>query len=141
MKPTELIFRPYDEGDRFVVLRGRNVFDLTMNADGKITPIIEEERTEALKRGLILLEYSRSEGLSYDTSGLTRNEAQDVDNVLRKFNIQNSGKGNSCPTDDEFSTIMRGLLKLVQANNYPKFRDGKTMAFMIKILFSEKNCP
>lgn len=141
MKPTELIFRPYDEGDRFVVLRGRNVFDLTINADGKITPIIEEERTEALKRGLILLEYSRSEGLSYDTSGLTRNETQDVDNVLRQFNIQNSGKGNSCPTDDEFSTVMRGLLKLVQANNYPKFRDGKPMAFMIKILFAENNCP
>lgn len=141
MRPTELIFRPYDEGDRFVVLRGRNIFDLTINADGKITPIIEEERTEALKRGLILLEYSRSEGLSYDTGGLNRNEAQDVDNVLRQFNIQNSGKGNSCPTDDEFSTIMRGLLKLVQANNYPKFRDGKPMAFMIKVLFAENNCP
>lgn len=141
MKPTELIFEPYDEGDRFVVLRGRNIFDLTINGDGKITPIIEEERTEALKRGLILLEYSRSEGLSYDTSGLTRNEAQDVDNVLRQFNIQNAGKGNSCSTDDEFSSIMRGLLKLVQANKYPKFRDGKPMAFMVKILFAENNCP
>jgi len=141
MKPTELIFKPYDRGDRFVVLRGRNIFDLTINDEGKITPIIEEERNEALKRGLILLEYSRSEGLTYDLGGLTRNEAQDVDNVLKQFNIQNTGKGNTCSTDDEFSTIMRGLLKLVQANNYPKFRDGKPMAFMAKILFAENNCP
>jgi hypothetical protein len=141
MNPTQEIFKPFDEGDQFVVLRGRNVFDLTTNPDGRITPIIEEERAEAFKRGLILLEYSRSEGLSYDASELSRNETQDIDNVLHQFNIQNSGRNHPDSPDDEFSVIMRGLLKLVQANDYPKFRDGKPMAFMLKILFAENNCP
>ena len=109
MNPTQEIFKPFDEGDQFVVLRGRNVFDLTTNPDGRITPIIEEERAEAFKRGLILLEYSRSEGLSYDASELSRNETQDIDNVLHQFNIQNSGRNHPDSPDDEFSVIMRGL--------------------------------
>ncbi len=141
MKPTDLIFKPYDHGDRFVVLRGRSLSDLTINDEGKITSIIENVRTEALKQGKILLEYSKSEGLAFDLNGLTRNEAQDVDNVLRQFNLQNHGNTNHSSSDDEFSSIMRGLLKLVQTRIYPKFRDGKAMAFMVLILFAENNCP
>ncbi len=140
MKPTELIFKPYNHGERFVVLRGRSFYDLTVNEDGKITTILENIRSEALKRNKVLLIYTKSEGLVYDSSGLTKAESQDVDKVLQQFNLQSK---RNCDTsqEDEFSSIMRGLLKLVQASDYPKFRNGELMAFMILVLYAENNCP
>ncbi|NPA44907.1 MAG: AAA family ATPase, partial [Chlorobi bacterium] len=138
MNAIQTLFNPLDEGKHIIIQTGRDLRDFTIDEKGRITPLIEVVRKEALKRGLILIEYSRSSGITFDASSLTKTEAQDVNNVLKSMGITKST--NESP-DSEFVQVMRGLLRLVQAANYPTFRDGRQISFMILIEFAEHNAP
>ena len=141
MKATDIIFQSYNSGDRFVVMRGRSLFDLTVDCDGKITSILEEIRIEALKKELILLTYSKSEGLEFDTGGLHKNDIQDIDNVLKQYGVPGIGQNNNCSYNDESITFIRRVLKLAQLKEYPSFRDGRAMKFMFVVVNAENICP
>lgn len=143
MDAVQRIFHPLDNGNHIVIHRGRDLRDFTCDEKGRILPLFEAIRREAMKRGMVLIEYSKSGGVLYDAASLNKSEAQDVDNVLSQYGIANkyNNKAACANDEDEFVTVMRGLLQLVQASSYPKFRDGKPMAFMVVIEFAEHQCP
>jgi hypothetical protein len=138
---AQQIFEPLDEGKHIIIHRGRDLQDLTIDEEGRILPLIEAIRSNALSRGLVLMEYSKSSGVTYDKNSLTTAESQDVDKVLTTLGISKPGGTCNGKEEQEFVLVMRGLLNLVQSSNYPKFRDGRDMAFMIIIHFAEHNTP
>lgn len=135
------LFKPLDEGKHILIHRGRDLRDLTVDNQGRMLPLLEAIRSEALTRGLVLIEYAKSSGVTYDAASLTKSEAQDVDNVLASLGINTPGQSCNGSDEQEFVKVMRGLLNLVQSSQYPKFRDGRNMAFMLIIHFAEHNTP
>ncbi|MFN8429795.1 MAG: ATP-binding protein [Spirosomataceae bacterium] len=135
------LFQPLEEGKHILIHRGRDLRDLTVDEEGRILPLLEFIRAEALKRGLVLIEYAKSSGVTYDSSSLSKTESQDIDSVLTAMGITKPKAGCSTKDEQEFIQVIRGLLNLVQSSQYPKFRDGKSMAFMLIIHFAEHNTP
>ena len=83
-----------------------------------------------------MIEYSKAEGLIVDLSDLNKGEAEDVNKVVTDYGLNNNRNN-----DNEFTGIIRGLIKLAQAAKYPTFRDGKPMRFLIIIKFAEDLMP
>ncbi len=138
---VEHIFQPLDEGKHIIIHRGRDLRDLTVDQQGRMLSLLEDIRSKALTRGLVLIEYSKSSGVTYDANSLTKPEAQDVDKVLTSLGINKPQQSCGSNDEQEFVKVIRGLLNLVQSSQYPKFRDGRNMAFMVIIHFAEHNTP
>ncbi len=141
MDAISLFFKPYDEGRQTIVTRGRDLHDFTVDDDGKITTLKWVIYHEALKRGLILLEYSRSNGLKYYDNDLTPEMIEDVDNVLNDTLGMSRTTPCSTDRDGEFVTFLRGLLNLIDLPSQQRFRDGKPWAFLVFIEYAEHSCP
>ena len=141
MKTIDFLFRPYDEGKNIIIHTGRDLRDFTIDENQRITPLIEMVRKEALKRNMVLIQYSRSSGISFDSSSLSQEDTRTVNNVLRSLGLNRTTSNAENDNNAEFVQLMRGLLKLVQSREYPKFRDGRKMSFMFIIEFAEHNAP
>ena len=116
---VQQLFQPLDEGRHILIHRGRDLRDLTTDNQGRMLPLIEAVRTEALNRGLVLIEYSKSSGVTYDANSLTKPEAQDVDKVLSALGINKPQHNSGANEEQDFVRTMRGLLALVQSDKYP----------------------
>lgn len=138
MNPVKQIFQPLDQGRNIIILQGRDLRDFTYNQDNRMLPLIEAVRVECNNRQMVLLEYSRSAGIIYDTSNLSREKRDDIDKVLRQYKIHNT---NTDHDENEFASVMRGLMQLIESREYPKFSDGSKMTFMIIFEFAEHQCP
>jgi hypothetical protein len=138
MNSVKKIFEPLDNGKNIIIHQGLDLRDFTPDDQNRILPLNEGIRIEATKRNMILLEYSISGGITFDTSGLTKEKREGIIMVLNQFKIINP---NSSHDQNEFAAVMRGLLKLVEAKEYPTYRDGSKMVFMIIIEFAEHQCP
>ena len=137
MNALQHIFRPLREGKHIIVLQGRDLRDFTVDEQGRIMPLLERLREEAHRKDLILLQYARSSGLTFDTSYYSEDQVKDINRVLGSLGIERQETGSEA----EFMQVMRGLLHLVQRSRGPKFSDGTPMKFMILIEFAEHVAP
>lgn len=142
-RSVEQILKPFNEGKACIVLSGRDLNDLSVNDENRIQPLVEILRTEAFQANLILVQYSRSAGVTCDIDSLTDSERNQVLNTLNQIGLTNKKNGNSCGCDeeDEFTGIVRSLLRLGETTHNLKFRDGRPIRFMIIIDFSEHLMP
>ncbi len=137
------ILRPYETGKSCIVLQGRSLYDLELNSTGRPQPLIEILRSQALARhNLVVVQYSRSSGITYDVSELNNSEQSAVKSVLNNLGIKNqSGQRQHGGEEDEFVMVLRSLLKLGMQTNEPKMREGKSLRFLILIEFPEHLLP
>lgn len=86
---TSQILKPYEEGKSCIVLQGRSLYDLELNQDGQIQPLIEILKTEAFrKHNIVTIKYSRSLGITYDLTELNDEEKHQANAVLNNLNIR-----------------------------------------------------
>lgn len=141
MKVIDHIFQPLNEGKHFVIANGRSFSDITIDENNRLILLNEFIRSQALSKGFIMIEYSKAEGIVFDLSSLTRNESDEVRRVITNYGIvDNLNKCNNSG-ESEFASIIRGIIKLVQSSNYPTFKDGQPMRFVIIIKFAEDLMP
>lgn len=163
---TSQILKPYEEGKSCIVLQGRSLYDLELNQDGQIQPLIEILKTEAFrKHNLVTIKYSRSLGITYDLTELNDEEKHQANAVLNNLNIRqiagqqqrdglSDGTGRFRPTmydshdnrhegdTDEFVSVLRALLKLgMESNGAKVLRNGKPLRFLILIEYPEHLLP
>lgn len=136
------ILKPYSEGRSCIILNGRSLYDLELNSSGKIQPLIEILRNQALTlHNLVVVQYSKSTGVTYDLSELNPVERSNVTKVLTDLGLRNvTGSKGSC-NDDEFTNILRALHRLGQLNTQLTLRDNIPLRFLILIEFSEHLLP
>ncbi|MCK9235124.1 MAG: AAA family ATPase [Bacteroidales bacterium] len=136
------ILKPYAQGRSCIILQGRSLYDLELNASGQIQPLIEILRNQALiQHNLVMVQYSRSTGVTYDLSDLNSSERSNVTKVLSDLGIRNTS-GTKCASDEnEFIHILRALLRLGQQTTPLTLRDGVPLKFLILIEFSEHLLP
>lgn len=136
------ILEPFAQGRSCIILQGRSIYDLELNSAGQIQPLIEILRTHALiQNNLVMVQYSRSTGVTYDLSDLNSSERNNVIKVLSDLGISNSS-GTKCSGDEnEFIQILRALHRLGQQTTPLTLRDGVPLRFLIFIEFSEHLLP
>ena len=136
------ILEPYAQGRSCIILQGRSMYDLELNASGQIQPLIEILRNQALiQHNLVMVQYSRSTGVTYDLSDLNSSERSNVTKVLSDLGIRNTS-GTKCTGDEnEFIQILRALHRLGQQTTPLTLRDGVPLRFLILIEFSEHLLP
>ena len=138
------ILRPYDEGKSCIVLQGRSLYDLELNPEGGIQPLIEILRKQAFVRhNLVLVQYSRSSGITYDLRDLGQDAKNLAGKVLRElkkdeFDEQRQHGGDS----DEFVMVLRSLLNLgMKTNETYVLKNGMPLRFLIVIEYPEHLLP
>lgn len=136
------ILQPFTQGKSCMILQGRSLSDLDLNQEGTIQPLIELLRTQALtKHNLVMVQYSRSTGVTYDLSDLNTSEKNNVTKVLSDLGIRNSTGNKSCGEEGEFINILRALHRLGQQTTQLTLRDGVPLRFLILIEYSEHLLP
>ncbi|MFN8353676.1 MAG: AAA family ATPase [Spirosomataceae bacterium] len=136
------ILQPYAEGKSCIIIQGRGLHDLELNPSKQIQPLIELLRTQALtKHNLVMVQYSRSTGVTYDLSDLNNTERNNVTKVLSNLGIRNSTGNKATGDESEFINILRALLRLGQQTTPLTLRDGVPLRFLILIEFSENLLP
>ncbi len=141
MIPTDYILLAYKGGYHLNILNGRQLTDIVIDSEGKLLILNEMLRQEGLHRGFIQLEYSKAEGIIYDLNGLTPKETDEVNKLLSKYGIINNNRSNQNSSENEFSSIIRGIIRLVQTSSFPKFENGMPMKFLIIIKYGEDLMP
>ncbi len=136
------ILEPFAQGRSCIILQGRSFYDLELNSSGQIQPLIEILRNQALiQHNLVMVQYSRSTGVTYDLSDLNSSEGSNVVKVLSDLGIRNTS-GVKCSGDEnEFIQILRALHRLGQQTTPLTLRDGVPLRFLILIEFSEHLLP
>lgn len=141
MKPTSHILQAFQNGNHLNILNGRELTDITIDPEGRLLVFNELLRQDALKHGYIQIEYSKAEGVVYDFTGLSSKESESVSRLLSQHGITNNNRTNGTPGENEFTGIIRGIIKLVQSSNTPKFENGTPMKFLVIIKFAEDLMP
>ena len=139
---VQKILEPYAEGKSCVIIQGRSLYDLELNQDSQIQPLVELLRKQAfIKHNLIMVQYSMSTGVTYDLGELNKNERTNVINILTKLGIKNGSSNTSTQQETEFISILRALLRLGQQDTQLTLRDGVPLRFLVLIEFSENLLP
>jgi SpoVK/Ycf46/Vps4 family AAA+-type ATPase len=142
MNAIQTIFQPYLEGRAAIILSGRDPFDLEVNEKNQLTPLLEILREEAFKKHqLVLIEYSKSSGITYDLRLLNAEEKSTVTRCLNEMGLCTASKPGADSNDPEFARIIRGLIKLSQADNKILLRDGVPVRFCFLIHYTEHLTP
>ncbi len=136
------ILQPYTEGKSCIIVQGRSLYDLELNQDKQIQPLIELLRTQALiNHNLVMVQYSMSSGVTYDLSDLNKNESNNVIRTLSDLGIKNNTGNKAVGDETEFVNILRALLRLGQQATQLTLRDGVPLRFLVIIEFSEDLLP
>lgn len=136
------ILQPYANGRSCIILQGRSIYDLELNSAGQIQPLIEILRSQSLiQHKLVMVQYSRSTGVTYDLSDLNQSEKNNVIKVLSDIGIKNNSGAKCAGDENEFVNILRALLRLGQQTTQLTLRDGVPLRFLILIEFSEHLLP
>ena len=136
------ILQPYTEGKSCIIIQGRSLYDLELNQENKIQPLIELLRTQALtQHNLVMVQYSMSTGVTYDLNDLNKNERNNVTGILSDLGIKNNIGNKAAGDETEFVNILRALLRLGQHKTRLTLRDGVPLRFLVLIEFSENLLP
>lgn len=141
-KAVTQILQPYAEGKSCIIIQGRGLHDLELNQNKQIQPLIELLRTQALtKHNLVMVQYSRSTGVTYDLSDLNDSEKNNVTKVLSDLGIRNNTGNKATGDESEFINILRALLRLGQQTTPLTLRGDVPLRFLVLIEFSENLLP
>src|SRR5450631_1708789 len=114
-KAVSQILQPYAEGKSCIIIQGRGLHDLELNQNKQIQLLIELLRSQALtKHNLVMVQYSRSTGVTFDLSDLNNAEKANVTKVLSDLGIRNNTGNKAASDESEFINILRALLRLGQ---------------------------
>lgn len=142
MSDSQNIMQPYKDGRTAIILRGRDLFDLEVNEKNQLTPLIEMLREEAFKsHQLVLIEYSKSTGITYDLRLLNNEEKSNVTKCLNDLGLCTKSGHHSDNDDPEFTRIIRGLMKLSQSDSKVFLRDGVPLKFLVLFHYTEHLTP
>ena len=140
-KAVNLLLEPYINGKSVIIHSGRDLYDLDVNNEGKITPLIESLREQAFNdHNLVLIEYSKSSGIYYDLRLLNNSEKENVNKALNTIGICKNNNSD-VSNEPEFVRIMRGLLKLSLQKSNMLLRNGTPLKFMVIFHFTEHLTP
>ena len=136
------ILEPFAQGRSCIIQQGRSLYDLELNSAGQIQPLLEILRNQALiEHNLVMVQYSRSTGVTYDLSELNSSERNNVVKVLSDLGIRNTTAAKCSGDENEFILILRALHRLGQQTTPLTLRDGVPLRFLILIEFSEHLLP
>lgn len=136
------ILEPFTQGRSCIILQGRSLYDLELNPAGQIQPLIEILRHQSLiQQNLVMVQYSRSTGVTYDLTDLNSSERNNVVKVLSELGIRNTSESKCSGDENEFIQILRALHRLGQQTTPLTLRDGVPLRFLILIEFSEHLLP
>lgn len=136
------LMQPYLEGRAAIIHSGRDLYDLEVGEDQQLSPLIEILRTEAFtKHNLVMIEFSKSSGVSYDLRLLNNAEKGNVTKCLSDIGICASGTCKQGTDEPEFVKIIRSLLKLSQSKSNVFLRDGIPLKFLVLFHFQEHMTP
>ena len=139
---VDQILQPYLKGASCINLQGRSPYDLELNKSGQIQPLIEILRHQALnEHNLIMVQYSKSTGVTYDLTELNQSEKNNVIKVISDLGIRNGTCGKALGDENEFINILRSLHRLGQQTTLLTLRHGVPLRFLILIEFSEHLLP
>ncbi len=135
----DAIFRAYEEGHSALFVTGRSLYDLVVDKEGKLRPIVEMLRREGRSRyGMLLITYSMAGGLDWDQSRVDdEQDRRTVQNALRTHNLWD------IPQDqNELVRVIRGISSLSRTPTEGlKWVDGRLMKFAFLFEFSEHLTP
>lgn len=136
--PVELILKPYTEGKSCIVLQGRSLSDFEVNSEGKIQPLIEILRHHAFaEHNLVMIQYSRSQGITYDLSDCSPEDKTRINDILQKLIIPQNQRQHQLSADyDEFVPVLRNLLNAGLKLSEPRGAN-KPLRFLILIEYAE----
>lgn len=140
-KAVNLLLEPYINGKSVIIHSGRDLYDLDVNNEGKITPLIESLREQAFNdHNLVIIEYSKSSGIYYDLRLLNDSEKENANKALNTIGICKNNNSD-VSNEPEFVRIMRGLLKLSLQKSNMLLRNGTPLKFMVIFHFTEHLTP
>src|SRR5213593_3183543 len=113
MRVLDEIFRPYQEGQPAIFLSNRSLFDLIVDDDLKIRPLIEAIRRECRSRhGMACVSYSLATGTEWMSAYIEdERDRRAIEKVLRDHNLLN------IPQDqNEIARVIRAVASLSRSN-------------------------
>lgn len=139
MDVLDQVFRPYLEGQPAVLLTNRSLFDLVVDGEGKMRPLLEALRRECYARHrLACVTYSLAAGIEWMSSQLDdERDRKTIERVLQEHNLLN------IPQDqNEVPRVIRGFASLSrQTRSDLKWSTGDDMRFALVLLFSHHLTP
>lgn len=142
MTAINKLMQPYLEGRSAIIHSGRDLSDLEVGENQTLSPLLELLRTEALvKHNLVMIEFSKSSGVTYDLRLLNNEEKSNVTKCLNDLGLSTTGCAKTNTDEPEFVRIIRSLLKLSQSKSNVFLRDGVPLKFLVLFNFTEHLTP
>jgi hypothetical protein len=139
MRTLTEIFRPYLEGQPAIFLSNRSLFDLVVDDDGKVRPLIEAVRREArVRHGMACVSYSLATGTEWLSSCVEEDKDRNtIEKVLQEHHLLN------IPQDqNEVVRVIRGVASLSRMNTQGlKWSNGDDLRFAFIFMFSQHLTP
>ena len=139
MKLLDEIFKPYREGQPAIFLSNRSLYDLVVDEDGKIRPLIEAIRRECRTRyGLACVSYSLATGTEWLSNYMgDACDRRAIEKILQEHNLLN------IPQDqNEVVRVIRGVASLSRMNTAGlKWSNGDDLRFAFLFMFSQHLTP
>jgi hypothetical protein len=137
-KLTSIILSAYDEGHAALLLTGRSLYELVVDDDGKIRPLLEELRRVCRARGMHLVRYCLADGLDWDAARLEN----DRDRRMIEQALRTHGLVDVAAQQNEVVRVLRGVSSLSRTpTSGMKFADGKEVTFCFLLEFAEHLAP
>ena len=136
------LMQTYLEGGSAIIHSGRDLSDLEIGENQQLSPLVELLRNEAfIKHNLVMIEFSKSSGVTYDLRLLNSNEKNNVIKCLNDLELSGNSCSKSNAAEPEFVRIIRSLLKLSQSKNNSFLRDDIPLRFLVLFNFTEHLTP
>ncbi len=137
VSPLAPVFRAWDEGHSALLLDGRSLYDLDVDADGKLRPLLELLRRGCRSHNQLLLTYSLAGGLEWDSPALDDRERRAVIELLRSQRLAD------LPQDqNEVVRVIRGIASLGRlASSNIRWTSGADLRFCFLLEFAEHLTP
>jgi hypothetical protein len=139
MSAIEEIFRAYDEGYSAVLATGRSLYDLVLDTEGKLRPLLEVLRRDSRTRyGMVLVTYSMAGGLDWDASRIDDDhDRRIIENALRTHRLLD------IPQDqNELVRVIRGISSLSRTPTEGlQWTNGRPLRFAFLFEFTEHLTP
>jgi hypothetical protein len=133
------ILQAYDEGHPALLVMGRSLYDLVLDEEGKMRPLLEVLRRILRARyGMVFITYSMAGGLDWDASRITdERDRRLIETALQAHNL------HDIPSDEnEVVRVIRGISSLSRTPTAGlKWADGKGMRFAFCFEFTEHLAP
>lgn len=138
-KAVERILEAYERGYPAILVTGRSLYDLVVDEEGKLRPLIEVLRRACRSRyGMVFITYSMAGGLDWDSSRI-RDER---DRRLIGQALQAHHLLDIPPDQNEVVRVIRGIASLSRTPTEGlRWSDGSPMKFAFLFEFTEHLTP